>query len=273
MSDNKVSLLINRQVPEFVRDEYPLFITFLEAYYEYLETKQGTQLNDLTAKAKDLKYLSDVDLSIEDLKDIIKDIVDSELEAEEAETEEDENAEDVDINDVGNNDDSMGMDGAGSEDEINLEELLAELDSLDEEKPEEEENMKYEAKKAKKDEKELDEAVATIEILRNELNEVNLLNAKLLYVNKIFKAKNLSEDNKIKVINAFDKATTPNEAKLVFEALNESLESKESSKSIVKEGIIKGFASKPAGNAPSKQIVEINEHMARMQKLAGITKY
>jgi len=68
MSDLKTSLLVNRQVPEFVREEYPLFITFLEAYYEYLETKQGTQLNDLTAKAKDLKYLSDVDLSIEDFE-------------------------------------------------------------------------------------------------------------------------------------------------------------------------------------------------------------
>ena len=213
------------------------------------------------------------DLSIEDLKDIIKDIVDSELEAEEAGTEEDENAEEIEMNDAGNSDDSMDLDGTGSEDEINLEELLAELDALDEMNDKDEEDTVYEAKKAKKDEKELDEAIATIETLRNELNEVNLLNAKLLYVNKIFKAKNLSEDNKIKVINAFDKATTPNEAKLVFEALNESLEAKESSKSIVKEGIIKGFASKPAGNAPSKQIVEINEHMARMQKLAGITKY
>ena len=68
MSDLKTSLLVNRQVPEFIREEYPLFITFLEAYYEYLETKQGTQLNDLTSKAKDLKYLSDVDLSIEDFE-------------------------------------------------------------------------------------------------------------------------------------------------------------------------------------------------------------
>lgn len=68
MSDLKTSLLVNRQVPEFIREEYPLFITFLEAYYEYLETQQGTQLNDLTDKAKDLKYLSDVDLSIDDFE-------------------------------------------------------------------------------------------------------------------------------------------------------------------------------------------------------------
>lgn len=68
MSDLKTSLLVNRQVPEFIREEYPLFITFLEAYYEYLETKQGSELNDLTAKAKDLRYLSDVDSSIDDFE-------------------------------------------------------------------------------------------------------------------------------------------------------------------------------------------------------------
>lgn len=205
------------------------------------------------------------DLSIEDLKSIIKDIVDSELEAEEAEGEDEEGME---MADAGNNEDSIDLDGAGSEDEINLEELLAELDELDKA-----DASLEETKDADEDDKdEMKEAIATIETLRAELNEVNLLNAKLLYVNKIFKAKNLSEDHKIKVINAFDKATTPNEAKLVFEALNESLATKEV-KNVVKEGIIKGFASKPAGNAPSKQIVEVNEHMARMQKLAGITKY
>ena len=65
MSDLKTSLLVNRQVPEFIREEYPLFITFLEAYYEFLEQKQGTQLNDLTTQAKQLRYISDVDESIE----------------------------------------------------------------------------------------------------------------------------------------------------------------------------------------------------------------
>jgi len=65
MTDLKTSLLVNRQVPEFIREEYPLFIAFLEAYYEFLEIQQGTQKNDLTNKAKDLRYLSDVDASID----------------------------------------------------------------------------------------------------------------------------------------------------------------------------------------------------------------
>jgi hypothetical protein len=68
MADQKTSLLINRQVPEFVRDEYPVFVSFLEAYYEFLEQKQGTELNDLVAKSKDLRDISDVDLSIEDFE-------------------------------------------------------------------------------------------------------------------------------------------------------------------------------------------------------------
>lgn len=63
-SSLKTSLLLNQQVPEFVREEHPLFISFLEAYYEFLETEQGTQNNDLTKTAKDLRFIQDVDDSI-----------------------------------------------------------------------------------------------------------------------------------------------------------------------------------------------------------------
>ena len=64
-TDLKTSLLVNRQVPEFVREDHPTFIAFLEAYYEFLEQKQGTQINDLVTKAKDLRYVADVDYSID----------------------------------------------------------------------------------------------------------------------------------------------------------------------------------------------------------------
>ena len=69
MTDNKVSLLINKQVPEFVREEYPVFISFLEAYYEFLENAQGTQKNDLITKSKELKDVSDVDVSIDEFEE------------------------------------------------------------------------------------------------------------------------------------------------------------------------------------------------------------
>jgi len=63
--DLKTSVLINRQVPEFVREDYPLFIEFLEAYYEFLETKQGIKQNDLLTEAKELLYNFDVDRSVD----------------------------------------------------------------------------------------------------------------------------------------------------------------------------------------------------------------
>jgi hypothetical protein len=102
--------------------------------------------------------------------------------------------------------------------------------------------------------------------LRNELNEVNLLNAKLLFTNKIFRAKNLMETQKVKVLEAFDKATTVKEVKLVYETLNEGIKEK----APIRENL--GSASKPAGVAPKQQIVEVDSQFARWQKLAGIIK-
>lgn len=117
-------------------------------------------------------------------------------------------------------------------------------------------------------EAELEEALSTIQTLRQELQEVNLLNAKLLYVNKLFKAKNLTESQKIKVVQAFDKAESAKEAKLVYESLNETFTAKVE-KAQIKESL--GFASKAAGVAEkSQQIVESNQWIARMQKLANI---
>ena len=115
--------------------------------------------------------------------------------------------------------------------------------------------------------KELEEAMSTIATLRSELNEVNLLNAKLLYVNKLFKAKNLNESQKVKVINAFDRAETVREAKNVFDTLNESLNA-EKAKSQIKESL--SFASKSAGVSDRQPIMEGNDFVNRMQKLAGI---
>jgi hypothetical protein len=124
----------------------------------------------------------------------------------------------------------------------------------------------------KKLKEELTLALEAVETLRSELNEVNLLNAKLLYVNKIFNAKNLNESQKLKVVKAFDKAESAKEAKLVYESLSEAfLAPAKAGKTQLKESL--GFASKPAGMAPGKaQIVENNEWVSRMQKLANITK-
>ena len=123
------------------------------------------------------------------------------------------------------------------------------------------------AMRAEGETEELDEAMKTIATLRSELNEVNLLNAKLLYVNKLFKAKNLNEAQKVKVINAFDRAETVREAKNVFDTLNESLNA-EKAKSQIKESL--SFASKASGVSDRQPIMEGNDFVNRMQKLAGI---
>jgi hypothetical protein len=220
--------------------------------------------------------------------------------------------------------DEAGMEGemgAEEEEEINLDELLAEIATLDEEEMEDE-GMMYEEeleedyasiastadiimgilgglgvtglaaapsiidalKKAKSKKEvadivatqikpeikesstELEEAYSTIGSLRKDLNEVNLLNAKLLYTNKIFKAKNLTESQKLNVLGMFDKATTVKETKLVFETLSEGLKTKSSP---LKENL--GSASKTIGTTNTKQpIVESDPMVARFQKLAGI---
>jgi len=117
---------------------------------------------------------------------------------------------------------------------------------------------------------ELTEALETIETLRKDLNEVNLLNAKLLYVNKVFKANNLTESQKATVIAAFDKAETVKEVKLVFETVSENIPSGVK-KEVVKEA--KGFASAAAGTSDRPEVItEANQAVLRLQKLAGIIK-
>jgi hypothetical protein len=107
-------------------------------------------------------------------------------------------------------------------------------------------------------------------ILSESNKEIQLLNAKLLYTNKIFKAKNLTESEKVKVLGAFDNATTINESKLVFETLSEGLKSKKSHKQPIKESL--GRASRATGNfnRTKKPIIEANPMVDRFQKLAGL---
>ena len=117
----------------------------------------------------------------------------------------------------------------------------------------------------------LNEALKTINVLKNQLQEVNLLNAKLLYVNKVFKSNNLSEGQKVNVIAAFDKAETVKEVKLVFETVSKNVVAKPAA---IKEH--RSFASKATGNAqttaPKEIISEVSEQVSRWQKLAGIIK-
>ena len=185
---------------------------------------------------------------------------------------------------------------AEGEEVVDLQELL---DSLNEEETEEEEmeesivneeKEEDDEKEEKVDEKiedekvdeslqaELNEAMSTVQYLRDQLNEVNLLNAKLLYTNKLFNQFNLDQKQKLKVVETFDLAKSIREVKLSYTILSESYSL---GGSVVKKTnttaktITEGLASKPvASTAPAKELIVENSNVMalRFQKLAGIKK-
>jgi hypothetical protein len=125
----------------------------------------------------------------------------------------------------------------------------------------------------------LSEHINTVKYLKGVLAETNLLNAKLLYTNKLFKGKSLTEDHKLKIINTFDLTRNIREVKLAYTVLAESFNS---GGSVVKKKtnatvstITEGLASKPVSSTkPVSTIVEphADEMTSRFQKLAGIKK-
>jgi len=214
------------------------------------------------------------DLTVDQFKDLIRDIISQEMGAGEEEVGADLDA--GDIEGLGDEPEAI-EEPVEDEEEIDLDELLKELESVSEEEvvnEEEVEEVNEEVVEEEKveDNKELNEALNTIETLQKELNEVNILNAKLLYVNKIFKANNLTESQKVNIIAAFDKAETVKEVKLVFETVSENVVT--SKKENVSESKIKGMASKATGTTAKKPEVinEVSDAVRRMQQLAGIIK-
>lgn len=214
------------------------------------------------------------DMEVEDLKNLIRDII-----AQEMGDGGEEELDGADMDAGAEMEPAMDDMEADADDEIDLDELLAELESATNEEVEEEvteeveeevnEEVVTEEEVKEEDNSELTEALATIETLQNQLQEVNLLNAKLMYVNKVFKANNLSESQKVNIIAAFDKAETVKEVKLVFETVSENVVSKKATK--VNESKL-GMASKPTGTTAAKPevISEVSDAVKRMQKLAGI---
>lgn len=119
----------------------------------------------------------------------------------------------------------------------------------------------------------------TVKYLKGVLSETNLLNAKLLYTNKLFKGKNLTEEQKLKVINTFDLTKNIREVKLAYTVLAESINSGASvakkKTNATAQTITEGLASKPVSSTkPEATIVapQASDLASRLQKLAGITK-
>ncbi len=156
------------------------------------------------------------------------------------------------------------------EEDFNIDEIIESILSEEDEVVNEEDEVEAPVEDDSAAE-ELQEAYNTIKSLQGTINEVNLLNAKLLYTNKLFRNFELSENQKMTVIENFDRAGTTREVKLVFSTLAESFQFPIKKRKIVKES----FASKPSGTtAPStktKQIInEGNELANRWKKLAGL---
>ena len=253
------------------------------------------------------------DLTVDQFKDMIRDIISQEIGGGE------DMGADMDAGDIEGMGDEPELEApmdepAADDEEIDLDELLAELeatvegkhedDEVDEAKHDEKDEAMHSKKKdeamhsKKKDETveeetsnqveaesdgkgynvnrtvseaDLNEALETIKTLQKDLHETNLLNSKLLYVNKIFKANNLSESQKVNIIAAFDKAETVKEVKLVFETVSENVVT--AKKETVTESKVKGMASKATGTTASTKpevINEVSDTVRRMQKLAGI---
>jgi len=280
MEEEEVKEEMYDEAEEMMEEKESMDEISLDELLAELEKDEEVEESIFEAKEEEAEEMSIEDMSEDNLKsfieDVIKDMVAAgELEAgregeegeeeeveigdeeegeEEEAGEEEELDEDIDINEL--------LAEEELEEEFSLEELLAELGDEDG-------NM-YEAEEKvdEKMSKELEEAYSAIETLRSELNEINLLNAKLLYTNKIFRNKSLTESQKIKVLTAFDKATSKKEAQLVYETLLENLKTP-TTKSPIKESL--GSASKVLGTAKSTPIIE-NDAFARMRELAGIRK-
>lgn len=248
-------------------DEHELINSVNEEAEEEMPSEEPVE-DETPSEEPTEEELDFENMTRDDFKNLLTDLM-GEIEAEKSEEVPGEEMAD---------DNAIDLDEPSDDDEINIDELLAELAGEEEVKEDLFEAKKKAAKEKEKkaatkkeEDKDLKEALDTVNILRTQLQEVNLLNAKLLYVNKVFKSTNLTESQKVNVVAAFDKAETVKEVKLVFETVSKNVVTKKPS--TIKEHT--SFASKPTGTtaaAPKEIINEVSEQVLRMQKLAGIIK-
>ena len=115
---------------------------------------------------------------------------------------------------------------------------------------------------------ELDEYKEAVSFLKDKLHEVNILNAKLLFTNKLFKEYALNNNQKLKVVETFDRAQTTREIKLVYSTLAEQFGD---NGSIGKKSIKESASAKSGSTKPKKKIISESTQVAnRFKKLAGL---
>ena len=254
-----------------------------DAEEEGYEDGMEDEKEDMDDEEIDLEDMSEDDLK-GFIEDVIKDMVaDGEIEPGDEFVEDEVEVEDsIEIEDVEDVDVDVEIDEdmkASEKNSKEVDEAKVELDEMSDPVMRKGDKEKKDGKFEKESKPQIDaeedrlkEALAAVNELKAELNEVNLLNAKLLYTNKIFKAKNLNESKKVKVLKAFDKAVSVEQAKTIFETLNEGITSSVTTPSI-NESVKKGAASKASGLEPKanvQPIIESNDVYNRMRKLAGL---
>lgn len=253
----KIQSMLSAQISEEDEEE---FEDELETSDE-MESDVEDVVDDMEDAMDDADEMDEMDdMDSEDDEDGMElESIIRELEAEmeddtvEEEEEEDETFESL-VRELESDEDDMYEE---EDEDLDLDEIIRELSEEDEDDMYEEEE----------DNSELEEAYSTIAKLKETLTEVNILNAKLLYSNKLFRNFNLSESQKIRVIENFDRAQTVREIKLVYSTLTESLKVNAG-----KKNIAEGLASKAVGSTkPKKEIInESGDFADRMKKLAGL---
>ena len=251
------------------------------------EMEEGMHGDKEEVKEEEGMEAPEVEAPVEEVpvEEEAEDMDEMELEAiiKELEEEMEEVDEELDSSEIGAGDNKVDLDATSTEDpgegdlyegeEVDLEEVIKALREMEEgEHSDMEEgehsDMEEGAHEDKMEEGEgkgdLEEAYEVIRFLRSKINEVNLLNAKLLFSNKLFRNHSLNESQKLKVIENFDRASNIREVKLIYSTLAESFGSGKVAKRKLKES----YASKAsASTAPKKVLTEGNELAARWNKL------
>ena len=265
------------------------------------EDAEVSEIEDEDEDAEEVSEIEDEDDEMEEELDLESILAELEAEIKE-EDEEDGDEEKVDENDVSSdigksdnkvnpkaNDSSatgaQGPEGEGKDEpagnELDDHEVVKEEEEKEDEVEEdidldevlkalsEEEDAEDEADKVEELKKEITETRNVVKFMRAKLNEVNLLNAKLLFSNKLFRAFGLNNNQKLKVVENFDRTKNLREVKLVYATLAESFKSPKK----LSESVSKGSSSKPvASTKPANEevLTEGNELKARFKKLANI---
>ena len=245
---------------------------------EEVEESEESEEDELDLEA----IIKELEMGMEDEEEISEEEVESEEEVSEEEVEdeikEEESEEESEIEEVEAEEEveeahseEDAIEEEEEDDDIDLDEILKEM-GYGEDEEIEEVNEEEEEDKTAELEAELEEAYSTVKSLQSTINEVNLLNAKLLYANRLFRGYNLTNEQKSKVVENLDRTTSVREVKLVFATLAESMNftgTKKKTKRVVAESA----ASKPvASTAPVKNIISENTNTLaeRFKQLANI---